>query len=355
MNSVDISVIIPAYRAERSIRECLDSVLAQNISNIEIICVDDGSDDKTPEILDEYAQKDSRIILLSQKNMYAGVARNRGIEIARGEYVTFLDADDFYLPDALEKMLSIAKKHNLDFVKAGFSYLDTQSSERYRTLYSMNSAIGALDRGRVLNFAKKPLRLLNIADVPWNAVYKRSFLEKNAIRFNNLQCVNDHSFYIHCLLCAERIMVFDFPVVCYRVSQAESLTGDKANRFENQIASYYIVRALVKEADAKVKNMIMERELYSAFDWYTRLSATASTPAMLDEKMRGFIGDFDESDVSSGFTANFAYSEIYNSIKHGAYSPNKKNKIKKVLNCYREHGMKYTLARIFKRERRYKE
>lgn len=355
MKNVDISVIIPIYRAERSIKECLDSVLSQGIESIEVICVDDGSDDKTPEILAEYAQNDSRIVLLSQKNMYAGVARNRGLDIARGEYVSFLDADDFYLPGALEKMLYSAKKYNLDFLKAGFSYLDTATSERYRTLYSMNSAVGAFDRGRVLSFEKKPLRLLNVADVPWNAVYKRDFLNENKIRFNSLQCVNDHSFYIHCLLCAKRIKVSDFPVVCYRISQSDSLTGDKANRFENQIASYYIVKELVKEADVKLKNMIMERELYSAFEWYTRLSNAAKNTAVLDEKMREFVADFDESDVSPKFTESFAYSEAYCNMKNKSVSPKKPNKIKKLLNCYKEHGMKYTLNRILKRQRRYKE
>lgn len=354
MSNVDISVIIPVYQAEKSIRQCIDSVLQQNIQSLEIICIDDGSDDKSPEILSEYANADSRITILSQNNMFAGVARNRGLDIAKGDYVTFLDADDFYLPGALEKMLSSVKKHKLDFLKTGFCYLDTATGERYKTLYSKNSAIDAFDKRRILNFEKKPIRLLNVADVPWNAIYKNAFLNENSIRFNNLQCVNDHSFYIHCLLCAERIMVSDFPAVCYRISQSSSLTGGKADRFENQIASYYIVKELAKATNPKLFNKIMERELYSVFDWYTRLSATNSDNAALDAKMREFISDFDESDVAPRFTEEFAYSAEYYSLKYGTAAPKKANKIKKVLNCYKEHGLKYTLERVFKQERRYK-
>ena len=195
-----ISVIIPVYRAEETLEECIESVLAQGIENIEIICVDDGSDDRSPEILEDYAKRDGRITFLSQKNLYAGVARNKGLEAASGEYVTFLDSDDALLPGALRKMLDKAKAKNLDMLKAGFSYCDTETGERYRTLYSMNSAIDPIDRHRILTLRKRPLRLLNISDVPWNAIYKRSFLMENNIRFNSLQCVNDHSFYIQCLL-----------------------------------------------------------------------------------------------------------------------------------------------------------
>lgn len=354
MKKVDISVIIPMYRAQKTVRAAIDSILSQPIENLEIICVDDGSDDSTPQIVKEYADKDSRIVLISQKNLYAGVARNNGLDRAQGEYVTFLDADDTFLDGALQKMYAQAKKHDLDFLKAGFVYLDTKTNEKYRTLYSMNSAIGAFDRGRILDLKKKPLRLLNIADVPWNAIYKRSFLAENGIRFNTLQCVNDHSFFIDCLLKAKRIMVKEYPVALYRVEQSDSLVGGKAKNFENQIASYHIVKKLCCGADEKLRKTIMERELYGIFSWYTGFGKQNENFPELTQKMKEFLLEFDESDVTKDFIESFAYSKIYYDFKYGT-APNKQpGKIKKALDCYKEHGLKYTIARLTNKERKYK-
>ena len=90
-----VSVIIPVYNAEKYLRQCLDSVVNQTLRDIEIICVDDGSTDGSIEILREYEQKDSRVKVLCQKNQYAGVARNNGLSHASGEYVFFMDSDDY--------------------------------------------------------------------------------------------------------------------------------------------------------------------------------------------------------------------------------------------------------------------
>ena len=90
-----VSVIIPVYNVEDYLRQCLDSVINQTLKDIEIICVDDGSTDNSLQIFREYEQKDSRVKVLTQKNQYAGVARNTGMNIARGHYYVFLDSDDF--------------------------------------------------------------------------------------------------------------------------------------------------------------------------------------------------------------------------------------------------------------------
>ena len=90
-----ISVIIPVYNAEKFLRHCLDSIIYQTHENLEIICIDDGSTDNSPQILQEYASKDSRIIIEKQQNQGASVARNRGIDLANLEYLHFVDEDDW--------------------------------------------------------------------------------------------------------------------------------------------------------------------------------------------------------------------------------------------------------------------
>ena len=102
MSEVKVSVIMPVYNVEKYLRQSLDSVLAQTLSEIEIICVDDGSTDGSYDILEEYAAKDQRITVLKQQNQYAGVARNHGLEKAGGKYVVFWDSDDFFEKNALQ-------------------------------------------------------------------------------------------------------------------------------------------------------------------------------------------------------------------------------------------------------------
>ena len=111
-----VSVIIPVYNTEKYLRQCLDSVVNQTLRDIEIICVDDGSTDGSIEILREYEQKDSRVKVLCQKNQYAGVARNNGLNYASGEYVFFMDSDDYCCHELLERAVDRAKMVDADIV-----------------------------------------------------------------------------------------------------------------------------------------------------------------------------------------------------------------------------------------------
>lgn len=94
-----VSIIVPVYNVENYLRKCLDSLINQTLKNIEIICINDGSTDNSLSILEEYASKDERIIVINQENAGVSSARNRGLEIATGEYIAFVDADDSVTPD----------------------------------------------------------------------------------------------------------------------------------------------------------------------------------------------------------------------------------------------------------------
>ena len=118
---VKVSVIIPVYNAEKYLRQCLDSVLGQTLKEIELICVDDGSTDRSMEILLEYASKDKRIRVITQKNGGPGKARNTALPYATGKYISFLDADDWFEQDFLEKMFDRS-----DEVQADICICETQ-------------------------------------------------------------------------------------------------------------------------------------------------------------------------------------------------------------------------------------
>lgn len=116
MNEIKVSVIIPVYNADKYLIECLDSIINQRLRDIEIICINDGSTDNSPLILEDYQKKDSRIIIISQNNQGISAARNAGLEIAKGSYIYFIDSDDFISDDYLEKMYKKAIEKNADII-----------------------------------------------------------------------------------------------------------------------------------------------------------------------------------------------------------------------------------------------
>jgi len=118
---IKVSVVIPVYNTYKYLPECLESVINQTLADIEIICINDGSTDFSSKILEEYASKDKRIKIISQNNQGLSCARNRGLEIARGEYIYFLDSDDKITLTALEELYDIAEKNKLDII-----YFDAQ-------------------------------------------------------------------------------------------------------------------------------------------------------------------------------------------------------------------------------------
>ncbi|RGS75648.1 glycosyltransferase family 2 protein [Coprococcus sp. AF21-14LB] len=111
-----VSIIIPVYNAERFLRETLDSLVEQTYKHFEVICVDDGSTDKSLEILREYNQKDSRFRFIEQNNQYAGVARNNGLKVACGKYIMFLDSDDLFEKKMLFTLVKIAERKKIDIL-----------------------------------------------------------------------------------------------------------------------------------------------------------------------------------------------------------------------------------------------
>ncbi|MBR4752479.1 MAG: glycosyltransferase [Thermoguttaceae bacterium] len=112
-----VSIIVPIYNTADYLRECLDSIIAQTLKEIEIICVDDGSTDKSPDILEEYHEKDARVIVVSQINQGVSVARNTGVAVAKGKYIHFVDSDDCIDPDMCRRTVEIAEKYKADVTR----------------------------------------------------------------------------------------------------------------------------------------------------------------------------------------------------------------------------------------------
>ena len=115
-SDIKVSIIIPVYNVEKYLRQCLDSIVNQTLKEIEVICINDGSTDNSPIILEEYEKKDPRIRVITQENMGSGVARNRAIQQAKGKYIGFMDSDDWADPTMFEKLYENAELNNSDIV-----------------------------------------------------------------------------------------------------------------------------------------------------------------------------------------------------------------------------------------------
>ena len=120
MEKIKISVIVPVFNAEKYLKMCLNSFVSQTLKNIVIICIDDGSTDNSLAILDKFKSKDDRIKIIKQKNYGVSIARNNGISEAQGEYIGFVDADDWVDKDFFEKLYNAAQKYNADIATAGY-------------------------------------------------------------------------------------------------------------------------------------------------------------------------------------------------------------------------------------------
>lgn len=127
-NSPKVSIIVPIYNVESYIHKCVDSILGQTYRNLEVILVDDGSPDRCPEICDAYKAQDSRIVVVHKPNGGLSDARNAGLDAATGDYLTFIDGDDYYAPNAIEKLVDAAIDSNADIVCMGFSLVSSDYS-----------------------------------------------------------------------------------------------------------------------------------------------------------------------------------------------------------------------------------
>ena len=308
MGDFKVSVIIPVFNASRYIEMCLDSIQKQNLQELEIICVDDGSTDGSGEILNAYSCKYENVRVLTQPNLFAGTARNNGLLVARGEYIAFLDADDWLLPDALAELYSVAREHDLEMVKGCFYNYDNVTGRIFTTDYSVNYGIMRKFRNKILSFYDGvPEQMLCIADSPCNGLYKRSFLIENHIWFNNLKCCNDHSFFLTCLIRAKRVMVVDTFIFYCRTNQSHSLTGIRWKNYSDVLASYSLVKKAGRNLPEKLFHLFMQKELKYVLYWYKTYKGTVvdkEVTRKMEEQLKSFFDNYEKEDVTASFLRN---------------------------------------------------
>lgn len=178
-----VSIIVPIYDVEKYLDRCMQTLLNQTLKDIEIILVDDGSPDRCPQMCDEYAKKDSRVKVVHKKNGGLGYARNSGLDVATGEYVAFVDSDDYTSVEAYEVLYNKAKDTDADIVYAGFIMQNSDGTESNCFMLDHTwegKEITAFLQSMI--FDTKP-DIDTIWMSVWNGLYKRDLIERNKIRF----------------------------------------------------------------------------------------------------------------------------------------------------------------------------
>ena len=175
-NNIKVSVIVPVYNVEPWLRECLDSLINQTLKEIEIICINDGSPDNSGEILEEYAQIDDRIIVINQENKGLSTARNKGLEIANGEYVSFVDPDDYINLNTYEIVYNKAKLNNCDIVEFGARVYKGKDDKTPFEWKAQNNRFIEVKSSRNLRYM-----LCNY--LVTNKLYKLNIIKENNISF----------------------------------------------------------------------------------------------------------------------------------------------------------------------------
>ena len=223
MATPKVSVILPCYNGEKYLRQCVDSILNQTMADLELICVDDGSSDSTLVILENYRAVDDRVRVLTQANAGAGAARNNGLRHARGEYLSFLDADDFFEPDMLREAVDAAEQYRADYVVFGSDryHMDTES------FAEVPWTIRRSDIPPYMPFSYRQLTdnvFLSFVGWAWDKLYRRSFVEENNLWFQEQRTTNDMLFVFSALVTAKRIAVVDKVLAHQRRGSSESLS-----------------------------------------------------------------------------------------------------------------------------------
>lgn len=240
---VKVSAVLPVYNCEKFLRQCLDSLGAQTLKDFEAICVDDGSEDGSSLILEEYAAKDPRFTVIHTKNGGAGAARNSGMKKACGEYIIFLDSDDYYEPDMLEEAYRCARNDNADITVFRSKQYDQETGEITLCTYSLRT--DKLPKKRPFSINDMEHSIFRcFMGWAWDKLYRRSFVLNNELLFQEQRTTNDMYFTYISLFKASRITVCDKYLYYQRRNVSGSLSATRERSWQ---CFYNALSALKRE------------------------------------------------------------------------------------------------------------
>ena len=250
-----ISVIFPVYNVEAFLEKSLDSIINQTFKDLEIICINDGSTDNSLMILEKFAKKDSRIILINQENKGLGASRNIGITLAKGEYISFIDSDDYIENNMYEIMYKKAVEKDADIVECDF-YMIIEGKRKKRTLFNNLRTLWKFPILFGCKFSWRNIKssiFTRMRSMVWNRIYKKEMLLKNNVVFPESR-MEDFPFSIDALLSANSIVHCNKILYNYLIRKASlSFNPQTDKRFDLDHAAF-------------IKNVLLKHNLYNKFE-----------------------------------------------------------------------------------------
>lgn len=317
-----ISVVVPIYNAEKYIRRCVDSILLQTYRNLEVILVDDGSTDETPEILDDYAAKDDRVRVIHKENVGHAHSRNQGLFAANGEFITFMDCDDYMHPDFMEKMYGAICEDGSDMACCSFNYVDESGNRLgWSEPELKRNAVSSIDA------QKDFLTTYNIEGFSWNKLVRRSILTNNNLRYpeNQKAFVDMFLWYRALSLCQKVSYVPDKIYDYYQMAGSVVHTIDdvKTHNYRTTLSN--------------IRNAAYENGLSAEGDYYASL------------RMMSQMYNQIRLDVKSGFKNKFFHKYKWDEL----FLMNKKDTIEAINKFYEGNkidvGIRSLLVRTYLR------
>jgi teichuronic acid biosynthesis glycosyltransferase TuaG len=223
-NEALVSIVMPAYNCEKYVVEAINSVLAQTYENWELLVLDDGSKDNTLHIINEFGNKDTRIRpLQNEKNMGVSATRNRGIEIASGDWIAFLDSDDMWEPSKLEKQFKVVNEHSAEFIFTGASYIN-ENGEPYKGIFEVPEKV-----------TYKKLRNQNVVSCS-SVLLKKKYFEN--IKMEKDEMHEDYAVWLRILKLDVTAYGVNEPLLIYRISR----NSKSGNKMKTVMMTYKVFR-----------------------------------------------------------------------------------------------------------------
>lgn len=311
-NKPFISVIIPIFNAEKYLSKCLNSIIHQTFENIEIICVNDGSTDNSLNILNKYSKKDDRIKVLSIENHGQGFARNLGLSKANGEYISFIDADDWIEKDSFMMLYEKLKLFDLDILFFQMvNYINSTGELVESDLYNYKSLSDNFNIN--IPFSHKDVDdfLFSIAVCPVSKLYKKSFLEKHDIKFPEGIIFEDNIFFYNAFLNANNMSFIDKKMY-YRRRHADSVTQNISEKSFDIVSATNLMLNLFKENNwyDKYKSYLINHSFSMILEWFFKSKLMLREEFFIHIK-ENFVGfkDFKQDFLMN---LNEEYSIVFN-------------------------------------------
>lgn len=260
---MDLSVIIPVYNSEKTISKCIDSILEQDLKEKEIILIDDGSRDNSLNILLEYEKKHECIKVISQKNMGQGVSRNRGIEIANGRYITFVDSDDYVSgTNSYSNFIKKCYKNDLDILI--FNYVIVKDNIKKHVVTLKENVVFSSEE--VLS---KFLLTNEVEGYSWNKIFKSKLFEEDGIRFIEGKKYEDIPLVIEAIILSNKIEFDNSKTYNYVVNNLSTTQNININTLNDEVDSMELIIDKLKKMNSIKINLNLKVYLRNRIKIYS--------------------------------------------------------------------------------------